>query len=59
MLLIKIDRKPFLETFYLNPFMTEQSVDWFLYDNGLRHESVKQMLQNIVDIKFVLLNDIC
>ena len=28
----------------INPFMTEaviKSMDWFLYDNGLRHERVK------------------
>ena len=32
-------------TFKLNPFMTEavKSMDWFLYDSGLRHERVKYL----------------
>ena len=27
----------------INSFMTEAVIDWFLYDNGLRHERVKQI----------------
>ena len=49
----------------LNSFMTEavimqsKSIDWFLYDNGLRHERVKGILSlnlkfHIVMIKGVL-----
>ena len=35
----------------VNSFMTEaviirKSVDWFLYDNGLRHERVKVFILN-------------
>ena len=42
---------------FLNPFVTEdQSMDWFLYDNGLRHEKVKNidllpMFQSLIGIK--------
>ena len=28
----------------LIPFMTEAAMDWFLYDNGLRHERVKELI---------------
>ena len=27
---------------FINSFMRSKSMDWFLYDNGLRHERVKQ-----------------
>ena len=27
------------------PFMTEKAMDWFLYDNGLRHEIVKSSFE--------------
>ena len=42
----------FHQWYYINSFMTEaviidlesKSVDWFLYDNGLRHERVNKRL---------------
>ena len=42
----------------VNPFMTEaviilgKSVDWFLYDNGLRHERVLTSLIRYIYINF-------
>ena len=38
--------KKYLFQSKINSFMTEAviaSVDWFLYDNGLRHEKVKKI----------------
>ena len=40
----------FLMISEINPFMTEtdiKSMDWFLYDIGLRHERVKNIYQNL------------
>ena len=36
------------ETYNFNSFMTEtsKSKDWFLYDNGVRHERVKGLNLN-------------
>ena len=42
--IIKIEKISTAKICSLNPFMTEavsKSMDWFLYDNGLRHERVK------------------
>ena len=41
----------FLMISEINPFMTEtdiKSMDWFLYDIGLRHERVKQINSEII-----------
>ena len=35
-------------TFYINSFMTEdKSMDWFLYDNDLRHERVNPLTTSV------------
>ena len=42
---------------FFNPFMTEafiiqklcKSMDWFLYDIGLRHEKIKKDLINLIN----------
>ena len=28
----------------VNPFMAEAVMDWFLYDNGLRHERFNEII---------------
>ena len=47
--IIKIEKISTAKICSLNPFMTEavsKSMDWFLYDNGLRHDRVKYSYQN-------------
>ena len=50
-LFTKSRKESFLREFAMsafNPFMTEAVItDWFLYDNGLRHERVKE---NVVSL---------
>ena len=38
--------------YFFNPFTTEAvSMDWFLYDNGFRHERVNQLTLHLVNKK--------
>ena len=54
-----------LQRSIFNPFMTEaviyrnqsidllhKSMDWFLYDNGLRHERVKYFSVDLIKLEF-------
>ena len=42
----------------LNPFMTKAVTDWFLYDNGLRHERVKGKLYFLCSATLAILTEI-
>ena len=46
--LIKFEKRTFL-----TPFLLRKSMDWSLYDNGLRHESVKCACKGVRNVRFL------
>ena len=37
----------YFQHYFLSPRLLRKSIDWFLYDNGLRHERVNQPMKFI------------